>query len=304
MKTTALVYSIVICLIFSFGGRALAVEKITIPNDNVKVYSNPSVTSPVLTILKKGRVVTAGVNPGGGFKKVLVTDVSGKKVIGYVTLMDLKAPIFAVTPDPKDQKIKKGKLRPNGLGLRGHYALGVEIGLNYQRQSTSQVSDSAGDSASVSGLSATDFIIGINFSIPVKPTFSLETDLLYKPIGLTGNGTAANSTSLSNISDRQNFAGLSETAKFYSAPNSDWWYGPGVEIDYGISGSLQVGTANVYQFNSSDLKTLYGIYFSTGYDFMSKNNFYITPAFRLGAYLNGSPLIVEANVTISGAYRF
>src|ERR1700679_1059566 len=124
MKITTQVLSIVMFLTFSFGDAALAIEKITIPNDDVKVYTGPSLTSPVIAVLKKGRVVTAGVNPGGGFKKVLIFDASGKKVIGYVSLVDLKPPIFPVAPGPQDKKQGKQKVKNNGLGLRNHYSLG------------------------------------------------------------------------------------------------------------------------------------------------------------------------------------
>jgi hypothetical protein len=304
MKTTSLFLSIVTLLIFSSGEVALGVEKITIPNDDVRVYSSPSVTSPVIAILKKGTIVKAGVNPGGGFKKVLIADVSKKKVIGYVTLMDLKAPIFAVAADPKDKKQKKIRIKSNGLGLRGHYSAGLEIGVNYQNQSVSQVSDSGGDSSTASGLSGVNFMLGLLFNFPVKPTISLETNLVYKPTTITGTGTATGTSNLSNIANRQNFVALSETVKLYSGPNSDWWYGPGLEMDYGMSGSLQLGQRAAYIYSSSDLKTLFMVYGATGYDFMSTKNFYITPSFRLGALINGSPLIIEADILISGSLRF
>jgi len=291
-------------LTFSIGGAALAIEKITIPNDDVKVYASPSLASPVLTILKKGKVVTAGVNPGGGFKKVLITDVSGKKVIGYISQIDLKPPIFAVATGPKDKNQKKAKTKSNGLGLRGHYSVGVEVAVNYQNQSTSQVTDSGGDAASLSGFSGTNFMFAVNFNIPVKPTFTIETDLIYKPITLTGNGTAALAGNPSNISNHQNYIALSVTAKFYSDTNSDWWYGPGLEVDHGMSGSLQIGSSAAYAYTSADLKTLVMLYGATGYDFMSTKNFYITPSFRLGALLNGSPFIIEADAIISGTLRF
>src|SRR5580692_11395722 len=80
-------------------GAANATENLTINVDSVRVFTSPSMSSPVITILKKGQVVPAGVNPGAGFKKVLIQDATGKKIIGYVALTDLTAPIFGDGPN-------------------------------------------------------------------------------------------------------------------------------------------------------------------------------------------------------------
>jgi len=306
-KMTLLAWAIIAG--FLITSHANATEKLTIVVDQVRVFTSPSMSSPVITILKKGQVVPAGVNPGGGFKKVLVQDATGKKIIGYVALVDLTPPIFGngAKDDNSKKKGKKGKAtKGNNLGLRRHYALGVNIGFNYQFQGSKTLSDSAGDSATVTGLSGTNVVLGILFDIPLSPTFSLELDANYKPSSLTGTGTdvGIGATLPSTIVDQQVFYALGVTGKIYSGVNSDWWYGPGLEYDHGNSGSLQFGANPTYTFTSSDLANYIMVYAATGYDFSSSKNFYITPSFRFGAVVNGNPPIYEFDMIISGSYRF
>lgn len=293
---------IVLVCILGFAGPSFAIEKLEIVNDQVRVFTSPSMSSPVITILKKGQVVPAGVNPGGGFKKVLVQDATGKKIIGYVALVDLTAQIFS-PPDKKKGKKPKG-FHGSGLGLKRHYAIGVNLGFNYQYQPSKTVTDSIGDSAAVTGLSGTNLIFGLLFDIPFSQTFSLEVDAGYKPSSLTGTGTNAGASQPSTIVAQQTFYTLGVIGKFYAAENSDWWYGPGVDYEAGSSGSLHVGANPTYTYTSGDLNNYIMLFAATGYDFSSSKNFYITPSFRLGAIVNGAPLIFEVDMLISGSYRF
>lgn len=290
-------------------GAASATENLTIQVDSVRVFTAPTLSSPVITILKKGQVVPAGVNPGAGFKKVLVQDATGKKIVGYVALTDLTPPIFGNGPNGGPAKPKKGAkkdkaLKGNNLGLRRHYALGVNLGFNYQYQGSRTVTDSIGDSASVTGLSGTNLVLGLLVDIPFTPTFTLEADVTYKPSSLTGTGTNIGTTQPSTIVDQQTFYALGVIGKMYAGVSSDWWYGPGLEYEMGSSGSLNFGAKPVYTFMSSDLSNYILLFAATGYDFSSSKNFYITPSFRFGAIVNGSPAIFEFDMIVSGSYRF
>lgn len=290
-------------------GTANATENLTIQVDSVRVFTSPSLSSPVITILKKGQSVPAGVNPGAGFKKVLVQDATGKKIIGYVALVDLTPPIFGSGPDGGPAKIKKGHkkekpLKGNNLGLRRHYALGVNLGFNYQYQGSKTITDPIGDSVSVTGLSGTNLVIGLLFDIPLSPTFTLEVDATYKPSSLTGTGTDVGTTSPSTIVNLQTSYGLGVIAKWYAGVSSDWWYGPGIEYDLANSGSLNIGAKPLYSYPSSSLTNYVLLFAATGYDFSSSKNFYITPSFRLGAAVNGNPTIIEFDMIVSGSYRF
>jgi hypothetical protein len=304
MKTTARSLLILLALTL-FGAPLYAVETLKIPTDDVKVYATPNVNSPVIAVLKKGQTVTAGVNPGAGFKKVLVTDASGKKVVGYVTLLDLKPPIFP-TDEGQNKDKKKKKKAPyisNGLGLRKHYAMGVLLGMNYMFQGGSTVSDPVGDTASAGGLSGINFEYGLLFDIPLNKVLTVETNLIYKSISLSGSGPSP-SQNYNTIVNQENFLEILAMLKRYANEASDWWYGLGLSYDYGLSGSLQIGSQVNYSYKSSDIKGLYNVFLGTGYDFMSSKNFYFTPQFRLGAYPNGSPIIFEFAFLVAGTYRF
>lgn len=178
------------------------------------------------------------------------------------------------------------------------------MGADYQYQGSSTLTDLGGDSAAVTGLSGTNIRYGLEFDIPVRPIFSIEVDLEYKNISLTGTGPADGGTTPSAIVNSINYIALGAMGKFYAGVNSDWWFGPGVEYDYASSGTLQVGSRPTYTWQSSELKNLYMIYGATGYDFMSSKKFYISPSFRLGALINGSPLTFELDMILSGIYRF
>ncbi len=287
--------------------NASATENLTIAVDSVRVFTSPTMSSPVITILKRGQIVPAGVNPGGGFKKVLIQDATGKKVIGYVALVDLTPPIFGDGPngEPAKKNLKKPKApKGNNLGLRRHYALGVNIGFNYQYQGSKTITDSVGDSVSVAGLSGTNLVLGLLFDIPFTPTFTLEVDATYKPSSLTGTGTNIGTTQPSTIVDQQTSYALGVIGKKYGGVSSDWWYGPGLEYEMGNSGSLNIGAKPVYTFPTSSLSNYILLFAATGYDFSSSKNFYITPSFHLGAILNGNPAIFEFDMIISGSYRF
>lgn len=104
---------ILLLLVAISSAPALAIETIVITVSEVPVYTSPSITSPVITVLKRGQQVPAGINPAGGFKKVLVLDATKKKIIGYVALADLKGGIFDTPAD--DQKKRRKSPQKRGL---------------------------------------------------------------------------------------------------------------------------------------------------------------------------------------------
>jgi len=116
-KATFLVFLLISC-------SALAVENFKVPVSNLRVYSQASTLSAVITTLNAGEVVQAGSNPAGGFKKVLVVDGTGKKRIGFIALADIGNPS---TPSSSAKPVSSSRSK-SGTGLRGHVSFGLVRG--------------------------------------------------------------------------------------------------------------------------------------------------------------------------------
>ena len=330
---------VIFFLFLAFFHVAKAAENIEIPNDGIKVYAKSDIASPVIGTLHAGQVVPAATNPVGNFRKVMIV-TGGVKKIGYINLFEVKGelkvatavpvqvaiPVPSPLPPPQGlppatatatgpgpvattkapQTTNRRVVRRVNYGLHGRSALDLILGIEYQNQGSATYSDGNGGQDRASSLSGSQPIFGLGFQFPLKYNILLEPYFLYKAISVTGTltptGPAANAGSAFILA--QNYISLGVLAKFYGGPSSGFWYGGGLQLDHGISGSIQIGSNNPIPSNQGSLPNLILIYAASGLDFPVSRSLFLVPNLRLGAMVNVSPPIldVSANINILKAF--
>jgi hypothetical protein len=280
---------------------AFGTENFQVPVSNLKVYSGPSRSSPIVATLQKGQTVLAGANPAGGLKKVLITDPQGHKKIGYVFLADIgiRNPIVRAQGDNNN---RQNSFSRNG-GRRKRFGIGIAPGLNYTTESSRNITDANNNTYVASSLSGTNFQFGVDGTMGMSPTFTLEAYLEYKPSSLNANLSASNGTLTYPVTFTQTFIALGAIGRFYAHPYGSFWYGPGLEFDYGSNSQL-TSQSNLFQTISVSNNLFFYLFAAVGYDFPIGRNFYATPEIKFGAIVNTSPVIIEADVLVNLGYKF
>jgi hypothetical protein len=292
MTLTSLKKLLVLLFIFSTTA-ALAVESFRVPVPRLRVFAQPSTLSQVLTILTQGQVVQAGSNPGGGFKKVLVTDSTGKKRVGYVALADIPAGARAATNTSRSRSRSGG-----GGGLHNHSAMGLVAGLAYDT-GTRSISDSTGTTYTTSTMSGTAPQFGGFYQFSLSQRFSINGELMYKSSSVSG--TFVNSLLVTNpVTITQSFITGSILGQFYPSATGNFWIGPGLQLDFGLSAAANINSTN-FSLSSNQFIQVYA---ATGYDFGITRSIYLTPVIAFGAQVNASPIILEANFLARLGFKF
>lgn len=304
----------VLFVALGFTSTVLHADTMQIEVGEVKVYAAPNVGSDVITTLFKGDIVPVSRNPVPGFKKVLIKDASQKK-IGYIRIADLggnPAPRTAVVAS-KQPVQRPGTVQPRGTVARkviktphNRHVLGLFLGLNYQNQG-SRTQNSNGTNASIGVLSGTSFQGGLFYDFPLSYNFSIRAYGEYKSVSVTGTATYQ----ASNVTPTPTSTFLNETfltvgalATIYPGARSNWWWGPGLQADVGMSGTLQYGSISPVALTGTNLPTFIYGYVATGYNFRLGPNFVLIPDLRIGGVLNALPIILEADVHANIGYVF
>lgn len=296
MISTSLKKYVVFTFAFLFlTSTALAVENFRVPVPHLRVYSQPSTLSAVITTLNGGQVVQAGSNPAGGFKKVLVVDSTGKKKIGYIALSDLPGGSKIA---PSKSKTSYSHRSAPGDGLRGHWGLGLVGGIAYDMEAGRIITDSTGYQTTTQSLSGIAPQFGAFILIPWGQNVLLNGYLYYKSSSLAG--TYTNSIGLSqSFTLTQSYISSGLTLQWYLG-KIPWWIGPTIQLDYGTTASFIVGGVTL----PLSTNQFVGLFASTGYDIGLSDSIFMTPVLQFGADVNASPIIIEGNFIVDFAYRF
>jgi len=294
MVSTSLKKYIVLAFAFLFiTSQALAVENFRVPVPHLKVYSQPSTLSAVITTLSSGQIVQAGSNPAGGFKKVMVVDSAGKKKIGYVALSDLPS-VSNSRSKPKSYSSRGG----SAGGLRGHWSFGLVGGAAYDMEAGRTITDSTNYQTTTNPITGIAPQFGAFLLIPWGQHVLLNAYVYYKSSSLAG--TYSNAFGVSNsFTLTQSFISAGTVLEWYLG-KIPWWIGPAIQLDYGTTASFVVnGTALPLSTNQ-----FVGLFAATGYDIGISDSIYITPQIQFGGDVNASPIILEGSFLLDLAYRF
>jgi len=285
-----------------FTTTVFAVENFKVPVSNLRVYSQPSTLSAVITTLNMGQTVQAGSNPAGGFKKVLVVDRTGKKKIGFVALADLPgggggARGVMAKPAPTSRRTTRSG---GGGGLPGRWAFGLVGGLAYDMEGGRNITDTNNALVTSNALTGTAPQFGGFLYVPWGLNKALNFYAYYKSSTLTGTYPSSQLPGQTPaISITQSFLSLGGLLELYVG-RSSWWFGPAVQLDYGLSASATLnGTAYTLSTNQ-----FVGLFAATGYDIGFTDTIYMTPQIQFGVDVNASPMIIEGNFLLNFAYRY
>jgi hypothetical protein len=293
MKMTSLIkFSLTFLSLIIFASVALAVESFTVPIPKLRVYSQPSTLSQVIATLSQGQTVQAGSNPGGGFKKVLVTDNTGKKRIGYVSLSEISGRGRSGTSS------RRRSYGGSGEGLHNHYAIGITGGIAYD-MGARVITDSTNTSYTTSSMTGVSPEFGAFLLWPFSPKFNVDIYLDYKPTAVTGTYTPTGFPTSLAVAFNQSFVSVGGLGHLYLHDNGSWWFGPGVQLDWGLSATATINSIG-YTLSTNQYVLLYG---ATGYDIQLTDSMYITPLISFGADVNASPIIMEGNFIVNLSFK-
>ena len=279
LKNSALFILISVVLTSS----AFAYENIRVSVPRLVVYSQPSTTSPVLATFTQGQVIQVWGNPSSQFRMVYATDVTGARKIGYVAL------------GGSAQRVARPQGAGGGRGLQRHWSLGLMLGGAYSTQSTRTITDANNNMAVTGVITGTVPEFGLELLLPWKSNL-LEFYVASKTSTLAGSYTL--NTTTGTITLTQAFISAGALGRFYFGRS--FWAGPGVQLDYGTSASIQLVNEN---FSISTNQFIY-LFATGGYDIGISDNFFVVPSLRIGADVNASPVMIEADVVANLTYRF
>jgi hypothetical protein len=277
--------SIFVTLLIAAPAYGFETIKVSMPR--LLVHSQPSLNSPVLGSYAQGQTIQVWGGPHDAFKKLYVKDLSGKNVIGYVTF----GAQTISRPRENDQKISRALVKD----LRRHWGVSFALGGVYATQGSDTITDASNNQVVTGTLSGFVPEFGAALLIPLSYRFSVDGYIYYKSSQLAGT-YALNSTS-GTITLTQSFVSFGALGRFYFG--NKFWIGPGLQIDYGLGDSAHLN-GGTFPLSSSQYIFLYG---SLGYDVNLSEKWYVTPQLRLGADINGSPIIMEADIVINLTYR-
>jgi len=293
-------FSIIFALFTAFSlSSAAHANELTIEASQVRVLEEPSNDADEMATLEKGDTVQVSKKgPVGGFLKVLV-ETNGRKRIGYIRVADLKA--------RGGQKVSRRGLRRVPRSYFSRYGIGAILGLNYSTQGARRIEstdDPPGSPVDVSSLSGLSTQYGFLVDFPISKTMAGRGYLLFKQMNVTGSAT------LRSINPKpvdafvsQTFLSIGGTWKYYGLPPSFTWWGAGLQIDKGLSGTIKYGTLST-AVDSSYLPTFIFPYLAGGIDWMISRDWSLLPELRLGAITNTKPMIFEADFNLGVAYSF
>ncbi len=282
-----------------------ASEMLTITVEQVKVYSQPSPDSNVITTLFRGESLPVAPKEEGGFRKVLLVSGS-KKVLGYINSSDLTG--NTIKQVPRGTPSPMSMYEPEGPSLHNIFSAGITFGGNYQYQGTRSYNDEEnGNAATVGALTGFNYQVGVFLNIPAGYNLKVHSYVHYKSVSVTGTATYSTTTIAATPTDtflQESFAVLGIMAQWYPTQRSSWWYGLGTQWDHGLSGTLKFGGFNPVALTGSDLPNFFTLYAASGAEFKLSRKLFLVPDFRLGVLANAKPIIIEGDLNMSLVIAF
>lgn len=283
-------------VIFILPLHCFAVREIVFRKQTT-VYTDKSKDSEVLTVFEKGEHTPISNKSYGDWRKIVV-DVDGKPTVGWVLAQDLKDAKLLERKDPFYKDVYH--LNKMGFGVLGAFSYAA------QGQRTVNPSDGSAP-ADITSMGGTSLFFGALVDYPFSETFVLRGEILFRKMYRTGAGSFQGG-SAANIQLDQSYLSGAVTAKFYLDSESNFWYGPGVEVAklttnrlvyvVNVTGGEQVTTDGI------SLPTFILVSGAFGYDIHLTKKFFILPAARLGIMVNANPIAFVFDVLVPITYSF
>lgn len=266
-----------------------------------QVYSKANIKSDPLTVYERGDRVPVSKENYGAWKKIIV-EVDGKKQIGWVLVRDLKG---ARIQEKDEEKVAtpSGKRKKLDPVYRKKIGVGVAGVLSYYKQGSGSVDLNNTESTSLnfSDLDGTGVYFSIFGDMPLTSKMNLRGYFSLRSLERSGTGTFPPNTVNRSVNIDQTSLSVGSTLKFYSHTDGNSWWGPGLELAMTDKSDV---TASSQTTTFKDDPLYIFVHLAAGYDIRFFSNVFILPEFRIGAAVNGDPLIINAEILIPFAYRF
>jgi hypothetical protein len=267
----------------------------------IDVYAKPNSSSEVLTTLDEGERVPIAAKEEGRFRKVLIQS-GGKKRVGYVLKSRLEGSRIRERNGKSAGKAKKAD------SYHRRFAIVLPVTLSYTKQNytgNDNIVTADGSKYTLSSLSGTSVYFGVGLDIPLQEKLALRAELLFRSIDGTGSlkasGGAGNPQEV-----QRSMTALSGgvLGKYYFDAGDDFWVGGGLEVAKVNNVAIVFANRDNLRVNESDYPTFIILKAAAGYDTALTDDISLIPDVRFLYFVNASPVIYGAELTLALAYAF
>ncbi len=288
-------YRITLLILLLLPLNALAVQEVVFRKTTM-VYENQSKDAAVLTVYEKGERAPLSSKTYGTWRKIVV-DIDGTQKVGWVLAEDIKGARIIERSEPFDYEVYH--LNKGSIGILGAFNFVSHGG---------QTIDSEGSyppNVEVSSLSGGALYFGVYSDLHWKQDFSIHLELLFRKASRSGPGTFI-AGSDAEVELDQSFMSLGAMGKWYLAPESNFWYGAGLEIAK-LSTSKMIWSVNggdEFVANEKiESPVLFMLTGGLGLDIHVVRRFFVLPEVR-GGLMVSDPLVFVFELRLPVVYTW
>lgn len=287
----------ILFIIFLLPLQAFAVREVVFRKTTM-VYEKQSKDANVMTVYEKGERAPISSKSYGIWKKIVVT-LDNEQKVGWVLGEDLKGARIIERAEPFEYETYH--LNKWSIGILGAF--------NFMSQGARSITSETTipPRVDVSSLSGTEIYFGVPVDIHWTQTFTLHLEFLFRKSSRSGTGQFVGGSD-AEITLDQSFMSLGGMGKWYLAPESNFWYGAGLEVAKLTESKMTFVTNATSDPAVSNEGIDFPIFFmltgGIGLDFHLLKKFFILPEIRAGVLVNSEPIVFTFEVRVPIVYTF